>query len=113
MEAERVLEASTKSIKILFAVTDGQWSNTEECDEVIKRLNAKGILTCVVFMSDYQQYKSWVEGSLATDDSGSYYRRMLAELRHGAQIFRAIAKPRDVLEVATDLVKSTLARKEH
>ena len=111
VEAERTLSASAKPIKILFILTDGQWDNNDECDSIIKRLNDKGVMTCVVFMTNYREYKEWLDKAKEADEAGANMRDYLKSLRHNASIFRAIATPKDVLEVADDLVQSTLTRK--
>ena len=112
IEAERILTASDKSIKILFMLTDGDWSDNEECDKVIKRLNQLGVLTCLVFLSDYTRWQDIINASKdPSQENHVYYSRKISEWRHGVKIFRAVTKPRDVLDVANDLVTSTLERK--
>ena len=112
IEAERILTASDKSIKILFMLTDGDWSDNEECDKVIKRLNQLGVLTCLVFLSDYTRWQDIINASKdPSNENHVYYSRKISEWRHGVKIFRAVTKPRDVLDVANDLVTSTLERK--
>ena len=112
IEAERILTASDKSIKILFMLTDGDWSDNEECDKVIKRLNQLGVLTCLVFLSDYTRWQDIINASKdPSNENHVYYSRKISEWRHGVKVFRAVTKPRDVLDVANDLVTSTLERK--
>ena len=112
IEAERILTASDKSIKILFMLTDGDWSDNEECDKVIKRLNQLGVLTCLVFLSDYTRWQDIINASKdPSNENHAYYSRKISEWRHGVKVFRAVTKPRDVLDVANDLVTSTLERK--
>lgn len=112
IEAERILTASDKSIKILFMLTDGDWSDNEECDKVIKRLNQLGVLTCLVFLSDYTRWQDIINASKdPNNENHVYYSRKISEWRHGVKVFRAVTKPRDVLDVANDLVTSTLERK--
>ena len=112
IEAERILTASDKSIKILFMLTDGDWSDNEECDKVIKRLNQLGVLTCLVFLSDYTRWQDIINASKdPSNENHEYYSRRISEWRHGVKVFRAVTKPRDVLDVANDLVTSTLERK--
>ena len=112
IEAERILTASDKSIKILFMLTDGDWSDNEECDKVIKRLNQLGVLTCLVFLSDYTRWQDIINASKdPSQENHVYYSRKISEWRHGVKVFRAVTKPRDVLDVANDLVTSTLERK--
>jgi hypothetical protein len=107
VEAERTLTNTDKHIKMLFIVTDGEWENTEECDSIIKRLNDKGVLTCVVFMGDYEQIKSIMLSAKSGDEYSSY---AIKRLRHNAKVFKAVASPKDILELAVDIVKSKVGK---
>lgn len=107
IEANRILSASKKSIKLLFIVTDGDWEKPEQCDSVIKSMNEQGILTSVVFLGSYKMYKETLNRSLKGDESATNY---LKQLRHSAKVFHAVANTQDVLKVATTLVKSTLKK---
>lgn len=107
IEADRILTASKKSIKILFIVTDGDWERSEQCDEVIKGMNAKGFLTCVVFLGSYKGYRELVDKSVNGDENATNY---LNSIRHNAKVFHAVSTTSDILKVATTLVKSTLKR---
>jgi hypothetical protein len=107
VEAERTLSTTDKHIKMLFIVTDGEWSNTEECDSIIKRLNDKGVVTCVVFMGDYEAIGNYVAEAKGGDEWAQGY---IKRLRHNASIFKAVAKPKDVLELAVDIVKSKVGK---
>lgn len=107
VEAERTLVASDKHIKLLFIVTDGEWENTEECDRIIKRLGERGVVTCVVFMGDYDRMKQFIKESKQGEEYAINY---LKNLRHNAKVFRAVANPKDVLELAVDIVKSKVGK---
>ena len=107
VEAERTLTNTDKHIKMLFIVTDGEWENTDECDSIIKRLNDKGVLTCVVFMGDYKQVQDLMNEAKQGNEQARYY---IKRLRHNASIFKAVAKPKDVLELAVDIVKSKVGK---
>jgi len=107
IEADRILSASKKSIKILFIVTDGEWEKEAQCDELIKRMGEKGVITSVVFLGDYKAYKQVLSRSITGDEQATNY---IKRLRHKAQVFHAVSTPRDILNVATALVKSTLKK---
>ena len=103
IEAERILLNSNKAIKLLFVVTDGYWDNDNECDEVIKRLNKFNAITAVVFMGEYEHVKDIMSMAKSGDTSAKAHLQML---RHNASIFKAVAEPSDVLELAVEIVKS-------
>ena len=107
VEAERILATTDKHIKMLFVVTDGEWDSTGECDNIIKRLNDKGVLTCVVFMGDYDYVSRMI---LEAKQGDELSKHSLERLRHGAKVFKAVASPKDVLELAVDIVKSKVGK---
>ena len=107
VEAERILATTDKHIKMLFVVTDGEWDSTAECDNIIKRLNEKGVVTCVVFMGDYDYVNRMLLEAKQGDEQSKH---SIERLRHGAKVFKAVASPKDVLELAVDIVKSKVGK---
>jgi len=105
IESQRLLGNSKKAIKIAFIVTDGEWEMSDECNSIIKEMNAKGILTCVVFIGNYEYYRQIIEASNTGDKSA---KEQLQSIRHFAKVFKTVAKASDVLGVATELVKEAL-----
>ena len=51
--ATRVLSESARAIKVLFSITDGEWSNSEACDEQVRALRRAGVLTALAHISSY------------------------------------------------------------
>ena len=109
LESERSLKASSKPNKIFFAITDGQWDNDDKCNAVIKRMKDAGILTCVVFLTNgYDDYVKEITIKARQGDKDAI--ASLKTFAHGADVFRAVAKAKDTLTLATDIVKNTLRR---
>lgn len=107
IEANRILTASKKPIKLLFIITDGEWDKDEQCNLLIKDMNNKGFLTCVVFIGEVSSYKDLIKRSVEGEE---YATKYIKKLRHNAKLFYAVSTPRDILNVATELVKSTLKK---
>ena len=107
VEAERILATTDKHIKMLFIVTDGEWDNTSECDNIIKRLNEKGVMTCVVFMGDYEYVNRMLLEAKQGDEISQH---SIQRLRHNAKVFKAVSNPKDVLELAVAIVKSKVGK---
>lgn len=107
IEANRILTSSKKSIKILFVVTDGEWDKEEACDSLIKEMNDKGFLTSVVFISNYKTYQDVLDNAQKGEE---YAVNHLKRIKHGAQVFHAVFDTKDLLKVASNLVKSTLKK---
>ena len=105
IEAERLLTTSKKSLKLAFIITDGEWESAEECDSIIKSLNDKGIVTCVVYIGNYDYVHNLIAQSKEGDEVST---RLLKGINHKAKIFKAVADSKDVLKLATTLVKEML-----
>jgi hypothetical protein len=50
--AHDILTASPRAIKMLLIITDGDWADTEQCEEVILALRSQGVLTGLAFLLD-------------------------------------------------------------
>jgi len=108
IESDRILTASKKSIKLCFVITDGEWNRAGESDGIIKMMNDKGFITCVVFLGGANEYRDLLAQSVGGIREATI---ALKKLRHGAKIFHAVTNTKDLLKVATEVVKSTLKEK--
>jgi uncharacterized protein with von Willebrand factor type A (vWA) domain len=105
IEAERILNSSTRGVKILFVVTDGQWENEDLNNACIQRIKDTGAITSVVFIGDLEYNSDY--------STREYYDKIIAGYQHGADTFRAIGNPNDLVDVASDLVQSALTRSRY
>jgi hypothetical protein len=110
IEAERTLKASSKPNKLFFAITDGQWSDDKDCNEVIKRMKEAGILTVVVYLSNDSD--SLHDIMLRAREGEEQAKAYLASLNHGAHIFKSVSEPKHSLALANEIIKSTLNGKK-
>lgn len=106
LEAERILEASDRGIKLLFTVSDGGWDNSARCDEIMARIgNIEGAITVSVLIADF----SWQLREYGV----KYVENMTENYRHNSKIFHAVADERDLIEVANKVVTSALVAPAH
>lgn len=110
IEAERTLKASSKPNKLFFAITDGQWSEDKDCNEVIKRMKEAGILTVVVYLSNDSD--SLHDLMLSANSGDAQAKAYLASLNHGAHIFKSVSEPKHSLALANEIIKNTLNGKK-
>jgi hypothetical protein len=110
IEAERTLKASSKPNKLFFAITDGQWSDDKDCNEVIKRMKEAGILTVVVYLSNDSD--SLHDIMLRANSGEAEAKAYLSSLNHGAHIFKSVSEPKHSLALANEIIKSTLNGKK-
>lgn len=89
--ATRVLAESDRAIKVLFSITDGEWSNEESCDELVRNLRRAGVLTALAHISEY------------TSDSE-------AVNAHQSEIVSAVSNASDLFLLGRSLVKVATKR---
>lgn len=98
LESERLFFQSTRPTKLMFLLTDGGFN--PENDEIIKRMNAKGVHTNLIYLTSDEHSAKHV---LATAESVEHYT-------HGAMTFNVIFNPSDLLAVAKDVVRHFLKK---
>jgi hypothetical protein len=98
-ESERVLTQSKAKTKLLFLLTDGGFSEAGN-DDIIQRLQREGVYVVVVFLS----YPQWLEQILSDPKAVEKYG-------HGADLFRAIGDPLDLVKIAKSVVKAMAGNK--
>jgi hypothetical protein len=106
IEAERTLKASTKPNKLFFAITDGQWSDDDNCNAVIKRMKEAGILTVVVYLSNDSE--SLHDIMLRARNGEEQAKQYMKSLNHEAHIFKSVSEPKHSLALANEIIKNTL-----
>jgi len=101
LAAEQLLMASRKKNKMLFIVTDGVF-NTNKNDELIERINRRGVLTAMTLIMDDREWKYYVEdrNELSYD-----------QLRHKAEVFARISNAKDLLPFAKQVVVSAIKKR--
>ena len=102
VEAQRILRTSRRGVKILFIVTDGSWDMTEQNDRLIKDLTKEGVMTSVAFLGDMSWWR---------DNDRERYDAYMKEVRHEAQVMRVVSEPRDLVDIAKDLVKLVMGKR--
>jgi hypothetical protein len=86
---------------MLFIVTDGVF-NTNKNDELIERINRRGVLTAMTLIMDDREWKYYVEdrNELSYD-----------QLRHKAEVFARISNARDLLPFAKQVVVGAIKKR--
>lgn len=95
--AKQILEESPRAIKIFLMITDGEWANPNQCDQVILGMRLTGVLTGLVFlMPEVEPGQSvwW----LPRDDQGKYVIN-----GHSCEVVTALDTPLDIVSVAKSL----------
>jgi hypothetical protein len=50
--AQSVLSNSERAVKVFIPITDGDWYNDREADEIIKRMRNSGVITALAYIAD-------------------------------------------------------------
>ena len=91
-EAERIMLNSSAKTKLVFILTDGAWWGKN--DEVIAKMIKQGVYVSVVWLGD----EKYAQTILADP-------HQLEQYTHGANQFRTITNPAELVKVAKDVVR--------
>lgn len=91
--AKDILNNSSRAIKMLLIITDGEWADSHQCDQLIMNMRMNGVLTGLVFLHDpafYSYRMKDSEGNTKIDG-------------HKCEVVTAIDKPLDIVQTAKSL----------
>lgn len=98
LDAEAILESSRRKTKLLFVITDGEWSRSDDCDSTIKRINnIDGTISQIVFITSSE----WIMEQAVTDREATMKR-----YRHHAHSIELVSKPNELVSVARNILRS-------
>lgn len=102
LEAERILSASRRKTKLLFVVTDGEWSDSEKNNAIIDRINSiDGAITSLVFITN-----GWYLNRMTPQEIKSNAEKW----KHNCHTITLVNRPKEIVNVAKDLVRSLSRR---
>ncbi len=91
--AKYLLAESDRAIKIVVAITDGTWSDTKECDDILRQLRRGGVLTALA----YVETDSWWGGQSLIDS-------------HGCEVAVNLTNTSDLFDLGRRMVQVGVAR---
>ena len=98
MDVEALLGASRRKTKLLFIITDGEWSQDNDCNRTIERINdIDGVISQVVFITSQE----WI-ANLSPDE----LHKRTESYRHKAHAISLVSKPTELLDVARNILRS-------
>jgi len=92
--ATKLLAESDKPVKLFYAITDGEWSDSQVCDEEIKKLSRAGVLTAFAYIPEYNEEVT-----------------LTHEKAHYADVASVIRNPFDLVGMARTIVRNAIARR--
>ena len=102
LEAENIFATTRRKTKLLLIVTDGEWYQEEQNNAIIKRINdIEGAVTSVVFIGSAWYLERY---------SKQEYIERVKKWQHGCQTFTLVNRPREIVNVARDIVRSLSRR---
>ena len=99
ISAEQLLISSRKKNKMLFIITDGVFDSNKN-DEVIKRINNRGILTAMTLICSDRDFEYY--------NNNGYQEETL---RHQAEIFGRISSAKELLPFAKAVVTGAIRKR--
>jgi hypothetical protein len=98
-ETARIMENTTAKTKLVFILTDGEWWKPAVADSKIEQLIKQGCYVSVVWLGSADGAKA-----LMADPN------QVIKYTHGANSFRTIQQPSELVKVAKDVVKAQMNR---
>jgi hypothetical protein len=98
-ETLRIMDNTTAKTKLVFILTDGAWFRPAVADSKIEQLIKQGCYVSVVWLGSEEYAKTILS------DPNEVIR-----YSHGANSFRTIQKPSELVKVAKDVVKAQMNR---
>jgi hypothetical protein len=102
--ARQLIADSQRAVKMLLTITDGQWAQTQDCDDIIRNLRNNGIITGLAYVDDTEWWKiNYPNSSLSLRGPSSVDT-------HGCEVATLVNKPQELAQFARKLVKASIAR---
>jgi hypothetical protein len=98
-ETARIMENTTAKTKLVFILTDGDWYKPAVADSKIEELIKQGCYVSVVWLGSADSARE-----LMADPE------QVIKYTHGANSFRTIQQPSELVKVAKDVVKAQMSR---
>lgn len=102
VRAKEILDNSSRAVKMLITITDGAWSNANDCERVLMGMRMSGILTGLVFLAPGDGQDIWympktAEGEYVVDG-------------HKCEVVTLVNNPYDIIDFAKSMTR--LAQKK-
>lgn len=105
IKANEILDNSSRAIKMMIVITDGDWYNEAACNQVIATMRTRDILTGLVYILD-ENYMEKVERVYGAEYAAGM-RRINA---HYCEVATQVSDPKDIVKFAKDMAKLSQAR---
>ena len=110
LAAQQIMLASNKTTKLLFMVTDGMWGNGRLADQILREMEAEGVVTILIYLGNSREpnpliFNGVAYEGLTADNKQRIYDYNMKQLFHNAQIKSFITNPKDIVQVARDVAK--------
>jgi hypothetical protein len=103
--AEQILVKSKRQTRLLLVVTDGYWSNDTTCNLTIQSMNDSGVISSLVYYGQTEYIQNRIRN--AKHDANEE-RELQKFVKHNCTLFNAVDTPKDLLKVATMIVKERI-----
>lgn len=115
-EAEAIFATSDKQKKVLIVLTDGIWTNPSLCDQSLRRMEALGVTTSLVYVP-VETSGSWskeianLDPSQKPGDEEKAERYVEQYLRHGVERFIRMNTSQDLITFTKALITGVMTKK--
>lgn len=115
-EAEAIFATSDKQKKVLIVLTDGIWTAAHMCEESLRRMEAQGVITSMVYVP-VDTSGSWSKEianlvpSQKPGDEEKAERYVEQYLRHGVERFIRMNTSQDLITFTKALITGVMTKK--
>ena len=100
-KTSEILQHSSRAIKMMLMITDGQWANTSACEQVIATLRNNGVVTGFVYLQPADTPEIYIR----RDETGT----QLVDA-HCCEAAVMLTEPRQIVDFAKQLTKVSRER---
>lgn len=103
--AEQILVKSKRQTRLLLVVTDGYWSNDTQCNLTIQSMNESGVISSLVYYGQTEYIQNRIRNAKGNTNEEKELQKFV---KHNCTLFNAVDTPKDLLKVATMIVKERI-----
>jgi hypothetical protein len=107
--AKYLLAESDRAIKIVISITDGAWSQTDACDDILRQLRGAGVITALAFVDDTEWHNETYKDMMSTHPWLVRSNEITID-SHGCEVSVLVNGADDLFQLAKRMVKVGIQR---
>lgn len=101
IQAKSILANSTRSVKIMLTITDGEWWGSDKADNIIKELRNAGVVTALAYVYSIPE---WMDDEMRANRTPKQINS------HGCEVAMAVSDTSQLYHIARGMVAAGIKR---